>query len=158
MNQRRSNRSRGQGLVEFSLALVPFVIVVMGIVDLGRGIYENNGVSEAAREIARVTAVHPGTTVLGDGTETLGVINTQKGLVPGLADPGVTITISCEDVAGNTVSPSSAGLCASTWNGTNGYIAFVKVRIDNVPFAVVTPVLGMVSPKTFGATAHVQAP
>ena len=52
------NRERGQALVEFSLILIPFLWILMGIVDLGRGIYTYNGVNQAARELARVTSVH----------------------------------------------------------------------------------------------------
>ncbi len=43
-------RDRGQALVEFSLILIPFLWILMGIVDLGRGIYIYNGVNQAARE------------------------------------------------------------------------------------------------------------
>ena len=38
-----------------------FLLLLFGVVDLGRGIYQFNGVSQAAREIARVTSVHRGT-------------------------------------------------------------------------------------------------
>ena len=58
--RRRPTHSRGQSLVEFSLVVVPFVFIMMGIFDLGRGIYMMNGTAEAAREIARVTSVHSG--------------------------------------------------------------------------------------------------
>ena len=37
---------------------IPFLILLMGVFDLGRGIYTMNGTSEAAREITRVTIVH----------------------------------------------------------------------------------------------------
>ena len=51
---------RGQGLVEFSLAVTVFLALIMGVVDLGRVVYQYNGGAEAARELARVTSVHPG--------------------------------------------------------------------------------------------------
>ena len=56
--RRDPSRSDGQALVEFSLAVIPFLILLMGVFDLGRGIYMMNGTSEAAREINRVTIVH----------------------------------------------------------------------------------------------------
>ena len=89
--RRRQARSRGQSLVEFSLVVVPFVFIMMGIFDLGRGIYMMNGTAEAAREIARVTSVHSGCPLnavscdLGSSTETASVVATQRRLVPGLA-------------------------------------------------------------------------
>jgi Flp pilus assembly protein TadG len=140
---------RGQALVEFSLALIPFLLVIMGIVDLGRGVYMNNGVAEAAREIARVTAVHPGST-LGGSPETLAVIGTQQNLVPGLADPAGTVTFACTTIS-DVVIPGSG--CKST----SEVPAFVRVRIT-VPLSVLTPVLGMVAPTTLRATAHIQVP
>ena len=81
--RRRSGRSRGQALVEFSLVIIPFFFLIMGIFDLGRGIYMMNGTAEAAREIARVTSVHSGCPInavscdLGSSTQTANVVNTQ---------------------------------------------------------------------------------
>ena len=45
--QRRGER--GQALVEFSLAVTVFLTLVMGVVDLGRAVYQYNGTAEAAR-------------------------------------------------------------------------------------------------------------
>jgi Flp pilus assembly protein TadG len=144
----RVDRGRGQALVEFSLALLPFVLILMGVVDLGRGIYMNSGTSQAAREIARVTAVHQGAT-FGSSAETLSVISTQKNLVPGLGDAAATIAITCTTVTDVNV-PVAAG---STCPRSN----FVKVSIT-VPFAVITPLLSMVAPSTLSASAHIQVP
>jgi len=155
--QRRRPTGRssfGQGLVEFSLALIPFLLVIMGIVDLGRGIYMNSGVSQATREIARVTAVHPGTGASRwNSPETLAVIATQKGLVPGLADPSATITFTCVTLSDVEITPAGAD-CAP---GAVYPAVFVKVQVT-VPFSVLTPVLSMVAPTTLSSTAHVQVP
>ena len=85
---------RGQAMVEFSLVILLFIGLVVALFDLGRGIYTYNGVSEAAREIARRTIVHP--TPLGQSTETRDAISVQRGLVPAMDDP----TFACEDPAG----------------------------------------------------------
>ncbi len=94
-----SSGERGQGLVEFSLAITLFLVLVMGVVDLGRAVYQLNGVTQAARELARVTSVHPGAT-LGNSAETAAILATQRGLVPGLTTP----VYSCVDIAGTTVT------------------------------------------------------
>jgi Flp pilus assembly protein TadG len=57
---RRRSRSRGQGLVEFALVLPIFLVILIGMVDLGRTIWANNSVANAAREAARFAAVHGG--------------------------------------------------------------------------------------------------
>jgi Flp pilus assembly protein TadG len=115
----------GQGLVEFSLAITIFLVLLMGLFDLGRGLYQYNGVSQAASEIARVTSVHPGVS-LGTSAETTAVINTQQNLIPNLGLPN----FSCVDVDGSAVS----GTCRSgNW---------VKVTVA-APFSPVAPILGL---------------
>ena len=103
----RRTRQRGQALVEFSLSIVIFLVLMMAIIDLGRGIYMFNGVSQAAREIARVASVHPGT-VFG-GPEITAVVNTQKGLIPNLGDP----TFSCVNIDGGPGLDTVYGNCPS---------------------------------------------
>jgi Flp pilus assembly protein TadG len=148
---RRRRRRGGQALVEFSLALVPFLLVLMAIFDLGRGIYMNNGVSEAAREIARVTAVHPckvSPCTLGNSLETAAVIAVQKGMIPGFSSAASSITFTCTTI-GDAVFVPSSGACPST--------KFIKVTIT-VPYSAITPLLSMVAPTTLTATAHVEVP
>lgn len=96
---RRRLPDAGQAMVEFAIAITVFLTLLMGIVDLGTGIYIFNGVSEAAREIARVTSVHPGAT-LGGSAQTAAVVATQQSLVPNLRAP----TFTCVDIQGNRIT------------------------------------------------------
>ena len=140
---------RGQALVEFSLMLVPFLLIIMGIFDLGRGIFTSSGVNQAAREIARTAAVHPCDTsscTLGNSSEISETIAAQGRLVPGLGSPTSSITFSCTTVNDAPVTTASC---------TSGNYVKVTVR---VPFSVATPVLSMVAPTTLVSTAHVQVP
>lgn len=124
---RSEQRSSGQALVEFSFAIILFLVILMAVLDFGRAIYMFNGVSQAAREIARTTSVHPvppGGGSLGASPETASVIATQRGLIPGLEDP----TFACVDISGAAVS----GACLS---GSS-----VKVTI-HAPYQAVTPLL-----------------
>lgn len=146
----RRDRDRGQTLVEFSLALIPFLFLLMGVVDLGRGIYTNNGVAEAAREIARVTSVHQCTGPCTSATwsaETLAVVNTQKGLIPGLATAG--ITIDCVDMANAAVTVAAGESCPGG--------DFIRVATTTT-FRLVSPILPVPNPMTVGSTAHQQVP
>jgi Flp pilus assembly protein TadG len=118
-------RERGQAAVEFAIAITVFLVILMGIIDLGRGIYMYNGVSQAAREIARVTSVHPGT-ALGNSAETVAVIAVQKRLIPNLGNP----TFTCVDIDGTTI--------------TKPCVSGMQVRIKIVaPYVPVTPLLGL---------------
>lgn len=94
---------RGQSLVEFSLVIVVFLVVAMGVFDFGMAIYKFNGVSQAAREVARVTSVHPCAgpppCAPGSSPETQDVIAIQQGLIPGLT----VDVIECVDESGADV-------------------------------------------------------
>lgn len=54
-------RSRGQALVEFGLVLPLFIMMLVGIVTLGMGIYFQQQVTNVAREAARFAAIHSAT-------------------------------------------------------------------------------------------------
>ena len=131
MTGQRRGGQKGQALVEFSLVFLVFVVMVMGIFDFGRGIYQFNGVSEAAREIARVTSVHRGSACpqFCTSPETLAVIATQKGLVPSLGSP----SFDCIDSSG-TVKDATGCKPGDS----------VRVTIY-APFSPVTPLLGLVN-------------
>jgi TadE-like protein len=138
MNTRR-RRGRGQALVEFALALPIFLMLLMGVFDLARGIYMFNGVSEAAREIARVTSVYPGIPggALGSSSQTAAVVATQKGLIPSLGNP----TFTCVDVDGSVPTSCVAGMR-------------VKVVIV-APYSPVTPLLGLIGTWNMSSTSAV---
>ena len=146
MNALRRRAQRGQALVEFSLAVIPFLILLMGIFDLGRGIYMMNGTSEAAREIARVTIVHltDGSSNVGFSAETTEVIATQRGLIPGLTiDPATDI--ECVDDETGLVVPDSE--CAADM--------FLRVRVT-APFEPITPLVSAFGSHTFESTSSMQ--
>ena len=126
MNNRTT---KGQALVEFSLAITIFLVLLMAIVDFGMSIYKYNGVSEAAREIARVASVHQSGigTSFGTSPQITAVVNTQKQLVPGLSSP----TFTCVDIDGNAVALDS-GKCPID--------AYVKVQVSS-EYRAVTPLL-----------------
>jgi len=108
----RRRRTKGQALVEFALVFPLLAIILFGIIDLGRGIYMYNGVSQAAREIARSASVHPGSP-LGSSPETTAVIDVQRKLVPGIRAGSLGITFHCEGLDGTTVPGDGAGGCAA---------------------------------------------
>ncbi len=51
-------KSRGQALVELAIVLPVFLVLLMGIFDLGRVIWAQNSLENAAREGARYAIVH----------------------------------------------------------------------------------------------------
>lgn len=55
--RRRHPRSPGQSLVEFALVLPVFLFMLFGLIDVGRFVYLNSTLSQAAREGARLGSV-----------------------------------------------------------------------------------------------------
>jgi Flp pilus assembly protein TadG len=138
----RSDRRHetGQAVAEFSMVIIVLALVLVGIFDLGRGVYMYNGVSEAAREVARRTIVHQGDP-LGTSAETVAVVNTQKKLVPGLATP----TFACVDVAGTVVAHDP---CQS------GEYVRVTATTSYAPISL----LGLTGPITLTSSASMMVP
>ena len=133
---RRGRRSRagslGQGLVEFSLGIIIFLTILIALVDLARAAFLFNGVSDAAREIARVTSVHPGTPSLGSSTQTTSAVSSERVLVPGLTVTGY----DCIDISGVAVTSTCQ---PGDW---------VKVSV-RTSFTPVLPLLSAFGPITF---------
>jgi hypothetical protein len=94
--------------VEFALVLPLLVFFLMGTIDLGRAIFTYNGVSQAAREIARAASLHPGSP-LGSSPEVQTVIAQQKALVPGMNNP----IFHCYTLSNAPVPGDGSGGCAA---------------------------------------------
>ena len=149
---RSKRRSLGQTLVEFSLVLPIFLVMLFGIVDAGRFVYMSSVVSQAAREAARVASVEAswiGSSDASCGT-TGGPIcpantNALKADMTTAANrmvkpfgPISTVYFSC-------TSPGSAPSGAWTTQscGTNASTNIVSVRIV-MTFTPLTPVIGQI--------------
>jgi hypothetical protein len=129
----------GQTIAEFAITIGLFMLLLIGATDLGRGVYVFNGVSEAAREIARTTSIFPGGTTLGGSSETALVVATQRSLVPGLGLP----TFTCTDIAGTVES------------GTCGGGKWVMVTVS-APYQPATPLLAIFGAMTFTSTSSAE--
>ena len=55
---------RGQGLVEFALVLPVLLLIVTGLFDLGRAVWQENTLAYAAREGTRFAIVHGSTALV----------------------------------------------------------------------------------------------
>ena len=119
--------------MEFALGITIFVTLLIGLVDLARAAYLFNGVSDASRQIARVTSVHSGGVTLGGSTETANAVAAARGLVPGM-----TVTsYACIDIAGAAVSAPECK--PGNW---------VKVSVKT-SFYPILPFLSSLGPFTF---------
>lgn len=139
MRRRRRQGRRGQALVEFAFAIIVFMMAFIGLLDLAHGVFVYNGVSQAAREIARETSVHPGLGDLGDSAESTAVWNVQRGLVPRLQTP----VYQCLDIAGAVVADDCQ---PGDW---------VRVTATTV-FQPALPLLAMLGPFTLSSSSSAE--
>lgn len=122
--------------------LIPFLLLLLGVFDIGRGVYTYNAVAEAAREIARVTIVHPGTPP-GSSAEAQAMISAQRRTVPGLTGAGITIT--CVNLADQPI----AGTCRPG--------DYLRVAVT-VSWAPVTPLFEAIGLHELSSVSRMQFP
>lgn len=86
----------GQSLVEFALVLPVLLLIITGIFDLGRAVWQENTLAYAAREGTRFAIVHgsgyPDPAQIAWPGNTAGVANVVRAAAVGV--PNVTVTVS----------------------------------------------------------------
>jgi Flp pilus assembly protein TadG len=143
-------------LVEFSLSIIVFLVMIMGIFDLGRAIFAYNGVSEAARDIARRTAVYPYDATfednddLGSSSQVQATIDTQMHLVPGMVRPEIgSPDFVCVDIDGALSTNSKCSI--------GDYKDYVRVTVS-ATYEPITPLVGVFGPITITASSTASFP
>jgi Flp pilus assembly protein TadG len=86
----RRDRSRGQSLVEFAFTLPILLLLIFGLIDLGRAVFISNSLAEAARDGARYGSVQARS--WNDARRTL-VEDWIVARLPGVPDP--TADVQC---------------------------------------------------------------
>ena len=109
MNDRR-RRARGQTLVEFALVFPVFVLVLFGLIDVGRLVYANSVLSQAAREVVRVGAVEAGW---------IGNPNND----PSCNQPGGPVCAATAEALQSDVATAANRMVAGTGTITNVYVS-----------------------------------
>src|SRR5689334_10769309 len=88
----------GSGIIEFSLAIATILIVLLGIVDLGRALYAYNWVSDSSRRATRYAMVRgtkcTGLTSACPATAT-DITTYVKSFATGIDRSQVTVTTQC---------------------------------------------------------------
>jgi Flp pilus assembly protein TadG len=84
---RRRPDAKGQTLVEFALVVPIFVLVVLGLFDIGRAVFNYSTVANAARQAARVAVVN-------QDQDAIRAAAKQAGTGLGLTDADITI-VAC---------------------------------------------------------------
>lgn len=120
MNMKNRQGFRAQELVEYALTLPLFLLIVMGIFDLGRAVFYYSVINNSAREGARYGSIH---------LEDVGIENAICNLV---VNRSVGLNLACDDVT--TVFDFAAGNVQ------------VSVLYDFVPVSgIITRIFGFVT-------------
>lgn len=133
-------RERGQALVEFALIFPVFILLLFGILDLGRAIYAYNTVADAAREGARVAIVNQ----IQTSPDCAQDRPIQNPLAPHwsiktcAAQSAISLGIQATDVTVSYAAPSISPTL--TCNPTVSVGCIVSVKVDYT-FRAVTPVI-----------------
>jgi len=86
---------KGQGLIEFALVLPILILIVFGVLELGRAFFAFIAISNAAREGARVYTFRPDVTTVAN---VIAAVNTEIGTSPLVSLSKIaSIQIECGD-------------------------------------------------------------
>jgi Flp pilus assembly protein TadG len=124
--------TRGQTLVEFAIVLPIMLLVLMGLVDLGRAVYSYNTLAQAARSASRTAIVNQNVT------------NVQNSAIA--AAPTLGLTATNVDVCFKT-SQSAQTNCASTTDNcpqSTRVIGCLAIVRASVSYAPMTPVISTI--------------
>jgi Flp pilus assembly protein TadG len=133
----RAERTRGQALVEFALVIPFFLLLLFGIIDMARFVYDSNSLNEVAREAARQGTVgRQPADCNGLGRVACVKILVQHRITAvGVADSDITVVCYRVPNAGTPPADGTqADTCGPTWKGGD----LVRVQIST-NFTLVTP-------------------
>jgi Flp pilus assembly protein TadG len=153
MSRHVGRRSRGQSLVEFALVLPIFLLMLFGVIDLGRVIWTIDNISNAAREGARYASVHGSSDVTTCPTgPSLGTTPTTgcPTWTPESKEPTRIQTRNFVVGAGGTVTVSVCYYVTTACSGntdetaaTNERGSFVSVTVSSRVNLITPALLGM---------------
>ena len=122
----KSRRSQsGQAMLESALAMMVFLVILIGIMDMGQFLYFHQSLTERARAAARYGAVHSYSNS-GLDTQNMAIYNNpaggEKTFLPYL----------------NT-TPGTNGYVSATLTGSGTDDARIIVTINNYPYNFLSP-------------------
>jgi len=92
-------KEEGQGLVEFALILMVLILVVFGVLDLGRVFHSLITITNASREGARYLTRHPIDKVGGFAGTKIAAMNEADGTIIVLTPDQVDVTLCLDEDA-----------------------------------------------------------
>ena len=120
-------------MVEFALILPVFVLILVGVFDLGRAVYAYNTINNAAREAARLAIVD----------QTVGHIQTEAiGASVALDIAPADVEVDFRSIATPDTPNSCPGDIAGDDNNTDAIVLCVAVVTVTYDYTAATPIIG----------------
>ena len=153
MRSSRHRDNRGQALVEFALIVPVFILLLVGLFDLGRGVYAFNTISNASREAVRVGIVDQDCTTIKNEAITHAVsLNIAASDVsvyfwdPSVADAGdfsdpADHRRACGDPGGGTSECPQTTTPIAGQDGSVPVSCVIEVQV-NYQYSAATPIIG----------------
>ena len=139
--------TRGQGLVEFALVFPVFILLVVGLFDIGRAVVAYNTLTNAAREAARLAIVNQDETLIAQRAQDIavgiGIDTTDPDLVE-FYRKGPNADVESNDVCDGSTEQQELSV---------GCVAVVK---PTTTWQAITPLIGtLIGPITMEARSEV---
>jgi Flp pilus assembly protein TadG len=128
---RRRHGTRGQALVEFAIVMPIIVVVVLGLLDLGRAVYAYNTLAQSSRQAAR-------TAIVNQVTADVKAQAIASGATLGLTSSDVDVCFKTAASTQNSCSSATNDCPAAT--RSIGCLAIVRTHISYAPM---TPVVAL---------------
>ena len=161
MSARHRSRSgsRGQALAETALILPVFLLILMGIFDLGRAVFAYTAVGNAAREGARVATVNqiPTASECDESRPVEDPNNAHWAAIACAVMAGSQAGVTTADVTVSYAAPTGSSLKCT--NATNSEAASVQVGCMasvtvQTTWHAITPIIGsFIGPITLRSTS-----
>ena len=143
--RRARTRRRGQALAEFALVFPIAILIIIAVFDVGRAVFAYNGLTNAAREGARLAAVNQDVTLIKQRVQEM----TFGTGITNLASPTFVRFFH----EGPTLTPVTANPVCAAGSIAVGCVAVVNAESD---WSAITPIIGqIIGPITFKTDAQV---
>ena len=116
--------------MEFALVLPIIVMIIFGLVDLGRAVFMYNTLAQSARQAAR-------TAIVNQNVGAVKTVAAASAASLGLAPANVDVCFKTDGSSQNDCSNAGADACPSPY--VVGCLAIVRTHVDYSPL---TPIIG----------------
>jgi len=140
-NKHRMKRSRGAAVVEFALLIIPLMVLVFGITEFGRAIYQYDTLTKATRNAVRYLSTRASGEGFGVAQDLAycgkSPCGTAAPLVPGLATSMIVICDSTNSSGSGNPSSGCTDRARGSVDSGSEPINLVTVKIEGFVFAPV---------------------